>query len=270
MFSSQIAICIKGWCSGMTEDQIFDAALLISRKYYNKNVKVVAWDGDLLCSKGNKYDEERKTNKSFTAILPILKYIFPEASFVAFKKNKSICKLDEFYLETMKSGAVEYGYPIEIFGESNIITSSLYLSKYQLNIIPVPDDISWKDIGIMNTRFWFFRGYNTHYITIGGGDIVNSELCFLKNNIHELWRLPMTRIKNNRHGEEVFEEVKEQNVIKTYNSYSSIYNLFFLLFKDYYIKNKLKEVIDTIIFYILYSITIILITFCIFIVEIES
>jgi len=189
-----VVIALKGWVSGMTKEQIFHATERINQVY--PHIDYIAWDGDLLVTTGTPADTERGTDQSFTACLPLLKEKHPETCFVAFKKQKQTHKLEDGYNETTKHGSVETGYDRDRFGELYVLTDLISKAKTDcLNVFQAPNDIGWKDLGIINVKYWHSLGFKVHYITIGGGEIVGEELAQLDKKIHVLWRLEMTRVK---------------------------------------------------------------------------
>ena len=84
-----------------------------------KDYDAIAWDGDL-------YKKD-----SFTHVLKHVMKTYPKKRYIAFKKEKHIHKLQAGYKEN-NHGVMSYGYNANI----------------KINIIPMPNEIGFKNIGI--------------------------------------------------------------------------------------------------------------------------
>lgn len=192
-------LLLKGWVSGISELDILVAAKKITCHFKDNIPDFIAWDGDLIYETNFNDTQERELNlQSFTKIIPLLKIAFPNTKFVAMKKSNETYKLESNFAEQLESGRLECGYPYELFGNTHIVLSLNDMKVDSLNIIESDNDTDWTQLGINHAKWWKSHNIILNYITIGGGDIVNTELENLDGTLNMLWRLPISRIKNNK------------------------------------------------------------------------
>jgi hypothetical protein len=64
---------------------------------------------------------------------------------------------------------------------------------FTLNVVTAPSSIRWDELGILGVRFWTGLEIDVHYVTIGGGNVVNADLKQIGEEIDMLWRLKTKR-----------------------------------------------------------------------------
>ena len=195
-----IIVKLGGFVSGMTKEQVVERARKIIH-FYKKiehKIKAFVWDGDPFKRRGSNLDEERGTQFCFTYVLILIEQAFPEIPFVAAKREDQLRKLSEEYTETTKHGSVEIGCE-HVFGPILVVaktqdTSMMALSDVSLNVVTAPADTNWKDLGCLHIQFWKANGYQVHYVTIGGGQIVATEIERVGGMIDTVWRIGTSRL----------------------------------------------------------------------------
>jgi len=196
---AQFAVLMKGFTNGMTEKE---CTAWYSTPGLRERIVCFSWDGDLWKSRGSDLDEERGTSACFTRALFLIRKAFPDIPLVAFKRHDQVHKLREGFTQKTKYNSVEKDYPIASFGEvvelcghaSRSRRAALDdMSSATLNVVTAPSSVRWDELGILGVRFWTGLGIDVHYVTIGGGNVVNAELEKIGGEIDMLWRLRTTR-----------------------------------------------------------------------------
>lgn len=195
-----IIVKIGGFTNGMTIEAVKEHSKQIADFYEPRQETIYAftWDGDPFKLKGSNLDESRGTPGCFTHALGLLRKRFPEIPFVAAKREDQLDKLTAKYHNITKHGSIEGGCE-EIFGPLLVVAKlgSEEVPELQvnnLNVLTAPADTHWAKLGVENILFWKNTGFEVHYVTIGGGDVVTKELEQVGDQLQLLWRLPTSRL----------------------------------------------------------------------------
>ena len=195
-----IIVKIGGFTNGMTIEQVTDSANNIIEFYKPiiKRIKSFTWDGDPFKNKGSLLDEERGTPACFTHALVLLKKQFPDVPFTAAKRYDQLEKLSSKFLNTTKHGSVEVGCE-DTFGPIKVVGSmgsneEPFLDARELNVITASPSINWEKLGCDNILFWKNLGFDVHYVTIGGGNVISKELEKMGDVLDMIWRIPTYRL----------------------------------------------------------------------------
>ncbi len=203
---ARIAVLIKGFTNGMTDEECTERAKAIITWYgtpgLRERIVCFSWDGDPWKSRGSDLDEERGTSACFTRALFLIRTAFPDIPLVSFKRHDQVHKLREGFTQKTKYNSIEEGYPTATFGEVVELCEHTSKSRWTavddmssdtLNVVTAPSSVRWDELGILGVHFWAGLGIDVHYVTIGGGNVVNAELEKISGEIDMLWRLRTTR-----------------------------------------------------------------------------
>lgn len=179
--SSRVVLKVAGKVAGITPAKMMEGIEKIRKHIRNAGVTTIVWDGDLL--NYQKLDGS-PAEMGFTSIFPVIQAEFPHLEWIYFKKEQSVGKLlaTAAHKEEKDFKNVLGGYSWLTFTNTEMKHPNepipLHPTPGQNYAIGLPDNVSWKELGLMGLR-WLktvAKVDSMHYFILGKGYVVGKEL----------------------------------------------------------------------------------------------